>query len=546
MPRSFEMLERVGVGTAIADVGRPAGLARLGSNGGWLGKITGFTSARLSQYVPTAVGQNIVEAHLCARYLELGGKILRAARVTGVSEDDTAADEGGRCTVAVERYVYVRPPAQAPPLPPALAALTSTSLSARFAVGADGKQSMVRESLGLGYEGHEYAQSFFLADVELEEGVAEATGWERGLHAVIEADGAFLLFIRLQGNVFRTYYCAAGMEPEQCTQEFLKERWAAKVPGGFPLKITRFEAPSTFSVSCRLVTHYASPHGKVFLAGDAAHCHSPAGGQGMNTGLQDAANLGWKLAAVVKGEASAAKLLPTYEAERRPVAQWVLSTTDKTFAGITTASSPALAVARNWLIKTVLWLAPEGALPPAFIRDKAFGTSITYRDSGTCLNSGAAPPGGSLVAGDRLPDLLHRSAGSEAEEPLYRRIGGLSTKLTLIVVAGGAKATERAAVVAEACGELCGGLADKVLLVRAKEEEGAASPGGGSPAVDVLLPVATGGSLAAELKLKVGGLAILAVRPDTYLAVVHRGPVDAGIEKFTKALGSAATVAASA
>jgi len=177
---------------------------------------------------------------------------------------------------------------------------------------------------------------------------------------------------------------------------------------------------------------------------------------------------------------------------------------------------------------------------------QAFGTSITYRDSGTCLNSGAAPPGGSLVAGDRLPDLLHRSAGSEAEEPLYRRIGGLSTKLTLIVVAGGAKATERAAVVAEACGELCGGLADKVLLVRAKEEEGAASPGGGSPAVDVLLPVATGGSLAAELKLKVGGLAILAVRPDTYLAVVHRGPVDAGIEKFTKALGSAATVAASA
>ena len=203
MPRSFEMLERVGVGTAIADVGRPAGLARLGSNGGWLGKITGFTSARLSQYVPTAVGQNIVEAHLCARYLELGGKILRAARVMGVSEDDTAADEGGRCTVAVERYVYVRPPAQAPPLPPALAALTSTSLSARFAVGADGKQSMVRESLGLGYEGHEYAQSFFLADVELEEGVAEATGWERGLHAVIEADGAFLLFIRLQARLLR-------------------------------------------------------------------------------------------------------------------------------------------------------------------------------------------------------------------------------------------------------------------------------------------------------------------------------------------------------
>jgi len=318
------------------------------------------------------------------------------------------------------------------------------------------------------------------------------------------------------------------------------------VPGGFPLKITRFEAPSTFSVSCRLVTHYASPHGKIFLAGDAAHCHSPAGGQGMNTGLQDAANLGWKLAAVVKGEASAAKLLPTYEEERRPVAQWVLSTTDKTFAGITTASSPALAVARNWLIRLVLWLAPEGALPPAFIRDKAFGTSITYRDSGTCLNSGAAPPGGSLVAGDRLPDLLHRSVGSEAEEPLYRRIGGLSTKLTLIVVAGGAKATERAAVVAEACGELCGGLADKVLLVRAKEEEGAASPGGGSPAVDVLLPAAAGGSLAAELKLKAGGLAILAVRPDTYLAVVHRGGVDAGIEKFTKALGSAATVAASA
>jgi len=122
----------------------------------------------------------------------------------------------------------------------------------------------------------------------------------------------------------------------------------------------------------------------------------------MNTGLQDAANLAWKVASVIKGHAPTA-LLSSYSKERRPIAEWVLNTSDRMFQGATTQLSRGVSVIRRCLLKTMLSLAPDDALPPPFMFNKISGLGVTYRKDGTCKKVGAAKAS-YIQAGDRLPD----------------------------------------------------------------------------------------------------------------------------------------------
>lgn len=282
----------------LAAGARPVRQARFAADGSWLGDVTGFSTEKSGcRFPPVTVGQDVLETILARRYEELGGVIFRAARVTSVEEG------AGGVAVGVKRDVYVRPPDAPPELPPRLAkTLQETSLSARYVVGADGRNSAVRDILGIEYEGQDYDQVFFLADVEVEEGELERCGWDgHGANVIVDASGALVLFVRIQGNAFRTYYCAADLDPKECTEDFLRSTWDEKIPGGgFECAIRRFETPTAFRISCRLASRFSSDGGRVYLAGDAAHCHSPAGGQGMNTGVQDAANLAWKLGAALR------------------------------------------------------------------------------------------------------------------------------------------------------------------------------------------------------------------------------------------------------
>jgi hypothetical protein len=164
---------------------------------------------------------------------------------------------------------------------------------------------------------------------------------------------------------------------------------------------------STYRVHHRVAPRFRD--GRAFLLGDAAHVHSPVGGQGMNTGIGDAVNLAWKLASVLKGEAGAA-ILDTYETERIAFARRLVETTDRGFTIVTRRGSVARAV-RTRLVPVIA--------PPAFrfpaIRRLLFRTvsqiNVSYHDS--ALSEGTT---GAVVAGDRLPWI--RTNGSDNFAPL--------------------------------------------------------------------------------------------------------------------------------
>jgi hypothetical protein len=169
---------------------------------------------------------------------------------------------------------------------------------------------------------------------------------------------------------------------------------------------------------------------RCFLLGDAAHIHSPAGAQGMNTGLQDAYNLAWKLALVISGRADAA-LLDTYEQERIPVAQRLVRTTDRFFQVI---------VADGWFGKifrtAIMARVAAFAMTRQSVRDLAFRTisqiGIRYRRSPLSRTLPGAPPAGP-AAGDRFPWLQLRMKPGGAVEDLFDRLD--DTRYNLLVIA---------------------------------------------------------------------------------------------------------------
>ncbi|MEU6943841.1 FAD-dependent monooxygenase [Streptomyces sp. NPDC046316] len=215
-------------------------------------------------------------------------------------------------------------------------------LRARFLIGCDGAHSTVRKGLGLGYEGGAFPEEYMLGDVETDWDLPEGYG-VRSLHRA--EDGStddVLVCIPLPGT--RRYRMSMTVPPELSAQGAGKERGdgvAHGLEGGAapelshiqavvdrlapaPTRVSTLRWSSVFRISHRIVDRYGE--GRVFVAGDAAHIHPPTGAQGMNTGIQDACNLAWKLALVLRGEAGPA-LLASYDAERRPVGEEVVGRT---------------------------------------------------------------------------------------------------------------------------------------------------------------------------------------------------------------------------
>ena len=149
----------------------------------------------------------------------------------------------------------------------------------------------------------------------------------------------------------------------------------------------------------RAATHYRKS--RVFVAGDAAHVHSPAGAQGMNTGIQDAVNLGWKLAHILRGVSDPA-LLDTYEAERAPIGKMVLGFTDRAFT-IATSTKPIARLARTRLAPAVIPLALKARPARAYAFRTVSQLDVRYRHSRLSVD-GPSPPRKGPRAGDRLPD----------------------------------------------------------------------------------------------------------------------------------------------
>jgi len=206
-------------------------------------------------------------------------------------------------------------------------------IRARWLVGCDGAHSLVRKALGLTFEGNTYPEHLVLADVELEAGLPkDATSiW-------INEEGMLAAFPFPESRLWRL---AAVVKPDGAGEvpaaslELFQQLFAERA-GSTRVRPTKAIWLSNFKVNRRMVNHYRK--GRVFVAGDAAHIHSPSGGQGMNTGIQDAYNLGWKLALVARGRAAPA-LLETYEEERLPIARHVLDQTNTNHT-LTSSTNP--------------------------------------------------------------------------------------------------------------------------------------------------------------------------------------------------------------
>ena len=197
---------------------------------------------------------------------------------------------------------------------------TVHAVNARYLVGCDGVHSRVRDISGIGFPGDAPQQLYALADVRL----STPYGDDNADTTFFLSSHGVLLTSPLAGGLFRIVASASpgSRPPTLCDVEsFL----AARGPAGFP-RVAEVVAASTYHVQERVAQRLSE--GPLFLAGDAAHTHSPAGGQGMNTGIQDAGNLAWKLHAVLTGLAPG-ELLDTYHRERHPVAERLVAFTSQ-------------------------------------------------------------------------------------------------------------------------------------------------------------------------------------------------------------------------
>jgi 2-polyprenyl-6-methoxyphenol hydroxylase-like FAD-dependent oxidoreductase len=267
----------------------------------------------------------------------------------------------------------------------------------RWVIGCDGAHSAVREKMGISFEGGGIGLSFYLGDCEVDGPDAPQDDLAIHIH-----HGDLVFMGRMSDRIVRLIVV---LHEEQRDKERrdLKvddlQRGVDKV--GVNVKIRTAEWLTPFRVNDRQAKHYRI--GNVFLAGDASHIHSPVGGQGMNTGIQDVANLAWKLAAVERGVDD--KLLDSYEEERGEVGKALLRFTERGLKLATTAN-PVLERLRDALAPIITKLAP--------VKRKAFGfiseTAIEYRSSSIVEDLGGD---GELRAGDRLPDLPLRSSGGQ-------------------------------------------------------------------------------------------------------------------------------------
>jgi 2-polyprenyl-6-methoxyphenol hydroxylase-like FAD-dependent oxidoreductase len=259
---------------------------------------------------------------------------------------------------------------------------------AAYIAGCDGAHSTVREALGIGFPGGMYAHLFYVADVE-------ASGATMNGELQVALDRAdFLAVFPLKGEGRARLVGTVREEAEQQHENLSWNDISKRVIEWIRIDVQRVNWFSTYRVHHRVAEHFRK--GCAFVLGDAAHIHSPVGGQGMNTGIGDAVNLAWKLAAVLQGRANAS-LLDTYEPERIAFAQRLVATTDQAFTGVTSSG----AIARFVRLHIVpLLVPPFFALRMArrYMFRTISQTAVNYR--GSSLSEGRA---GRVHGGDRLP-----------------------------------------------------------------------------------------------------------------------------------------------
>ncbi|HET6731895.1 FAD-dependent monooxygenase [Mycobacterium sp.] len=321
-PRTLEVFEGMGVLRRVLD----AAIQMRGQ----IVYVNGEQTAQLETTLPAdipfgfvAIPQYATERILREELANNGVHVERVQRLTGFDQDA----DGVTATLAGDRGEH--------------------TVRARYLIGADGAHSVVRKTLGLTFEGAAFEEQYMLGDVEVDWSMPR--GW--GIRAMHQTDGKTDdLLVCIPLPPFDALHASAHRRHPRYRMSMLvpEELAAAPTTGvvhGFegarkpelhhiqavldrlspePTTARNLRWSSVFRISHRIVDAYG--RGRVFVAGDAAHIHPPTGAQGMNTGIQDAHNLAWKLALAVSGHA-ALGLLDSYDAERRPVGEEVVGRT---------------------------------------------------------------------------------------------------------------------------------------------------------------------------------------------------------------------------
>lgn len=276
-------------------------------------------------------------------------------------------------------------------------------VEAKWLVGCDGYHSTVREAVKIPYVGSDYPLRFIMIDavMETDPPMTAPTVYPNQVSILIVP---FLHSTRLIAQVSHADQSIDinQMPDEKTFTKLLSQVMKEKFTIQKPLWASRF------IIHEKLADHYRE--NRVFIAGDAAHAHSPAGGHGMNTGIQDGINLGWKLARVIQGE-STEKLLDTYEIERRPIAQTIIAASRHLTQLMLTTNKFIIGL-RNFLLPTISKL-------PFLKKQQAYEASelsLNYRKSPLSI-SGAHK--GKIQAGDRVPNIRFNQ-GADLQNLLAR------------------------------------------------------------------------------------------------------------------------------
>lgn len=417
--RTLEQFQRYGVADEAVARGQKLDGGRFYSEGKELLQITLDQIPGRYPYV-LFLPQNETEAILNSKMESLGAKTERGVELLSL----TQPGNGANTVTAVLRHPDG----------------TEETVQPRWLIGCDGAHSSVRKQTGVPFEGGSVGLSFYLGDLELDG--PDTPGHELVIHT---HRGDLVFMGRLSDRVTRlivALHDAQQVEPEQHHDLNIKDFQDAVDRLGIRVTIHQAEWMTPFHVNDRQAKEYRI--GNVFLAGDASHIHSPVGGQGMNTGIQDAANLAWKLAAVARGGDD--RLLDSYHEERGEVGRVLLRSTERVLK-IATAANPLVEKVRDALVPYLGHLHPLQKAVSGFISE----TAIEYRSSSVVSDHGSG--GGTLRAGDRMPDLsLHNPETSLLHDwtdgkhlvllldPAERERGELAVKLDNSTIAAHAAA----------------------------------------------------------------------------------------------------------
>lgn len=459
-PRTLEVFETVGVIEPVLNAGMRLHGIRIHNRAE---KIAGIEMSSIQSPYPFVLSlpQSETERMLIEHLTSFGVSVERDRELVGLTQTDSRVR-------AVIRHASGR----------------EETIESPWLIGCDGAHSATRHLLGMEFQGAPYDESFVLADVKIEGAISKNYAnlffSDEGIFAIIAFSSEYS---RIIANI-----PVESREQELPDFTFEEIQAIAERRGPPDLRLSDPIWISRFHISRRIVSQFRKL--RVFLLGDSAHIHSPAGGQGMNTGIQDAFNLAWKLALVVSGRAPT-QLLASYHLEREPIARGVLNLTDR-ITRIATMHNPVVQTARNILLPIVSGI----DFLEEKIADRLAELTVNCRSSAIVENHGPGRP----RAGDRAPDAELRDGNGKAcrffelfREPRH-----------ILLLFSGASLNEESEAFRSECANSLGDVVRLHRIVRGHN----ATQGG-----DLLDISGTAHSL---YQLVSGG--VILVRPDGYIA----------------------------